>query len=109
MDPSPLSESVFLTLLGLADTPRHGYAIIQEVERWTGGRVELRTATLYTALRRLVDQGFVEEVETDEAVDERRRYYALTASGRELLREETARMREMVGLAERLAPGVGEP
>ena len=100
---TPLSEPVFLTLLSLADAPRHGYAIIQEVEGWTEGRVQLRTATLYTALRRLVDRGLVEEVEGDDD-DDRRRTYALTARGREVVRDETERLREMVGLAERLAP-----
>lgn len=110
-DHTPLSEPVLLTLLSLADAPRHGYAILQEVERWTEGRVQLRTATLYTALRRLVDQGLVEEVEgeDEDGADSRRRYYALTGTGREVLRIETARLREIVGLVERLAPGLAEP
>ena len=102
--PDPLSEPVFCTLLALARGKRHGYAIIQDVEEWTGGRVKLRTATLYTALRRLVDDGLVEETAApDPEADARRRYYRLTPAGEEVLRAETGRLREMVGLAEELA------
>jgi len=104
MSGSPLSEPVFLILLMLAEGPRHGYAILQDVERWTEGRVVLRTATLYTALRRLVDDGRVAEI-PDPDGDPRRRTYRITAAGRALVREETARLREVVGLADRLATG----
>lgn len=101
-----LSEPVFLILLALAEGPRHGYAILQDVEAWTGGRVVLRTATLYTALRRLVDDGLVREARGPEE-DPRRRTYEVTAKGRAAVREETARMREVLGLSERLAGGGG--
>lgn len=103
MTSPPLSEPVFFILLSLSRVPRHGYAILQEVEEWTEGRVQLRTATLYTALRRLTEEGLVEEVEDpgDESGDGRRRYYALAPSGHEALRRETGRLRELVALAER--------
>lgn len=108
-DPAPLSEPVFFILLALGEGSRHGYAILQDVEEWTGGRVRLRTATLYTALRRLVDGGLVREVEAPDEEDERRRCYELTAVGREVLRQETDRLREMVGLADGLALGKARP
>lgn len=98
-----LSEPVLLILATLAQAPRHGYAIMQDVESDTGGRVILRTATLYTALRRLVDGGFVEEL-PDADADPRRRTYGITARGRRLLSEEAARLRALLDLVDRRIP-----
>jgi DNA-binding PadR family transcriptional regulator len=101
-EPSPLSEPVLHILLALAEEPRHGYGIILRVEEWTGGRLVLRTGTLYTALRRMAVSGWIEETEVDEPESRRRNYYRLTASGRELLRSETSRVRELAELAGRV-------
>jgi len=97
----PLTVPVFYTLLALADADRHGYGIITEVEERTGGDVRLRTGTLYTAIRRMLDQGLVEE--TDERPDpdvddERRRYYRITEAGRKVLAAEAGRLEQMVSL-----------
>ena len=102
-DPSallPLTEPVYYILLALADADRHGYAILQEVEARTGGSVRLRTGTLYTAIRRLLEQGLI--LETDERPaddDERRRYYRLPDYGRKVARAEAERLERLVGLA----------
>jgi DNA-binding PadR family transcriptional regulator len=98
----PLTVPVYYTLLALADAERHGYAIITEVEERTGGAVRLRTGTLYTAVRRMLEQGLVEESDErpdPEVDDERRRYYRITAWGREVLAAEAARLDQMVTLA----------
>lgn len=99
----PLSEPVYHILMALSDRPRHGYAILQEVEERTGGVVRLRTGTLYTAVKRLLERGLIEEtaeapphIERD---DERRRYYLLTRLGRAVLAGEARRLELMVRLA----------
>jgi DNA-binding PadR family transcriptional regulator len=68
-------------LTALADEPRHGYGVMQEVERLSGGTTRLRTGTLYAAFDRLSREGLI-EVAREEVVDGRlRRYYRLTDAG----------------------------
>jgi DNA-binding PadR family transcriptional regulator len=90
----PLTPLVFQVLLTLADEPRHGYAIIREVETRTDGLIRLRTGTLYALLPRLLDQGLLEESagRAPEHDDERRRYYAVTPLGRDVLKAEARRL-----------------
>ncbi len=91
----PLTSVAFEILLALADTERHGYAVMQEVERRTGGATTLRPGTLYRAMNRLLDAGFIEESENrpaPEADDDRRRYYRLTPLGRNVASAEAARL-----------------
>jgi DNA-binding PadR family transcriptional regulator len=95
----PLTPAMLQILLALADGDKHGYAILKEVSRRSGGAIALRTGTLYTALRRFVDDGLV--AETDERPDidlddERRRYYRLTDRGRAVALAETERLEETV-------------
>jgi DNA-binding PadR family transcriptional regulator len=88
-----MREPTFWILTALASTPRHGYGIIQEAARLSGGRVKLQAGTLYAALDRLAAEGLVEP-DSDEVVDGRtRRYYRLTGAGASALDAETARMR----------------
>jgi DNA-binding PadR family transcriptional regulator len=88
---SELREPTFFVLTALAGGPQHGYGVIQEVERLTGGRTRLRAGTLYAALDRLSDQGLI-ELEREEIVDGRlRRYYRLTESGNLTLGAESRR------------------
>jgi DNA-binding PadR family transcriptional regulator len=96
---TPLREPTFLILTALAGEPLHGYGLIAEVERLSGGRVSLRPGTLYGALDRLVDAGLV-RVDHEEMVEGRlRRYYRLTEPGSEVLAAETERMRRNVDAA----------
>jgi DNA-binding PadR family transcriptional regulator len=95
----PLSAQVFQVLLSLHEGPQHGYAIIQNIRTRTHGEMRLTASTLYDALARLVDQRFIEEVDPPaDAVDRdpRRRYYALTARGREVTQLETQRLQRLV-------------
>lgn len=97
----PLTVPVFHILLALSDEPRHGYAILQEIERRSVGAVRLGTGTLYTAIKRMVASGLIASAEmpAGESEDERRRYYEITEMGRRVLRAEAERMNELVGLA----------
>jgi DNA-binding PadR family transcriptional regulator len=98
MEPLPLTEPVLLVLLSLAEHPRHGYSILKDVERMSAGRVMLSTGTLYGALRRLLDQGWIERFEEDEASRDRRAY-RLTPRGRQNLQLEVNRIRHLTKLA----------
>lgn len=96
-----MQEPTLLLLTALADAPRHGYALIKEVAAISGGRVKLRTGTLYGALDRLLGQGLI-RVEGEEVVDGRaRRTYALSSTGREVLAAEAERLRTVAAEAER--------
>ncbi|MEU4560567.1 helix-turn-helix transcriptional regulator [Actinoplanes sp. NPDC023936] len=96
---TPVREPTFLLLTALAGEPVHGYGLIAEVGRLSEGRISLRPGTLYGALDRLVDAGWV-AVEREETVDGRlRRYYRLTETGGEQLAAETERMRRNVEAA----------
>jgi DNA-binding PadR family transcriptional regulator len=89
----PISEQVFQILLSLADRPRHGYAIILEIQQRTAGETRLTASTLYAALKRLLDAGLVAEVEARaDDPDPRRRYYRITAAGVAAGRAEAARL-----------------
>lgn len=98
----PLSESVLQILLALAEGPRHGYGIMQEVEERTEGRVRLGPGTLYGAVKRLREGGLIVEVDGREcaaAEDERRRYYRLTPFGRTVVQREVQRLVRLVETA----------
>src|SRR5947208_9002388 len=98
METFALSEPVLLVLLSLAEQPRHGYSILKDVESKSGGRVLLSTGTLYGALRRLLDDGWIERVEEDNTPRDRRTY-RLTSRGRRNLQIEIERMRHLTKLA----------
>lgn len=104
----PLSESTFLILVSLDDKPKHGYAIMKEVQSLSQGRVTLSTGTLYGAIKRMLKDNWIRRVElVDEEEDARqRKFYALTNRGRRVLGAEMARLRELVEIAgRRLASG----
>lgn len=106
----PLTPGMFHVLIALADGEKHGYAIIKEVERRTGGALRLSAGTLYTLIRRFVQEGIIEESgeRPDPSLDdERRRYYGVTAFGREVAKAEGARMESALEMAraKHLIPG----
>jgi DNA-binding PadR family transcriptional regulator len=99
----PLTPIVLQVVLALADDPRHGYAVIREVNDRTDGLIRLRTGTLYTVLQRLLDDGLIETASRPVRAsddDERRRYYRLTTLGRAVLKAEASRLRAVVAAAE---------
>jgi DNA-binding PadR family transcriptional regulator len=98
----PLPPASFHILLALAEEDRHGYAILLDVERRTGGDVKLSVATLYRSLERLLEGGLIEELAerpAPELDDERRRYYRITPRGEAAARAETHRLAKLVRLA----------
>ena len=100
--PAPLSPASYHILLALATRDRHGYLIRKAVEQQSDGAVRLGPGTLYAALRRLEDDGLIEESPwrpEEDLDDQRRRYYRLTRAGRAAVRAETERMRATVNLA----------
>ena len=102
-DQLPLSPAVFHILLALADEERHGYGIMQEVERRTDGQVQLGPGTLYGAIKRLLKNGLIEEIDErpdPELNDERRRYYRLTSFGERVARAEAARIARLLQAAQ---------
>ncbi|MEU9720866.1 PadR family transcriptional regulator [Streptomyces sp. NPDC047976] len=113
MNDQALREPTLLILTAIADAPRHGYAIAQEVEKISEGRTKMRTGTLYGALERLLEQQLI-AVHDEEVVDgRRRRSYALAPHGREVLAAEAARITRTaqeatrrLGLGGRTSPGL---
>jgi DNA-binding PadR family transcriptional regulator len=94
----PLTEPVLLILLSLAEHPRHGYSILKDVEEVSGGRVVLSTGTLYGALRRLLDEEWIERFEEDDTT-RGRQAYRLTALGRRTLQTEVTRLKQLTRVA----------
>ncbi|MGH8879389.1 MAG: PadR family transcriptional regulator [Stackebrandtia sp.] len=96
-----MREPTFHILSALADQPRYGYDIIQEVSTLSNDRVKLQAGTLYAALDRLGDEGLI-HTDREEVVRGRlRRYYRLSDSGGRALTTEIARMRADAAAAER--------
>jgi DNA-binding PadR family transcriptional regulator len=98
----PLTPAVFHILLTLADGEAHGYAVMQEVTRRSGGAVRLGPGTLYGAISRLLEDKIIVESEErpdPEMDDTRRRYYRLTKLGGRVLAAETERLSDLVKAA----------
>lgn len=97
----PLSPTILHILLALGQKDRHGYETMKQVTADSGGTVKIAAGTLYNALHRLVEAGLVVESgdrPAPEMDDERRRYYALTGLGRQVLRDELARLQSVLSL-----------
>jgi DNA-binding PadR family transcriptional regulator len=91
----PLQPAVFHILIALADRDRHGYSIMQDVVSRTEGKVQLSAGTLYSSVRRMLEQGLIEELRDSPdptSTDERRRYYRLTRFGRRVAAAEAQRL-----------------
>jgi len=96
----PLTEPVLLILLSLADQPRHGYSILKDVSDISDGRVNLSTGTLYGALRRLLEDRWIERF-ADEDSSRGKQSYRLTQVGHRNLQTEVSRMKKLTRLAKR--------
>jgi DNA-binding PadR family transcriptional regulator len=101
-DHLPLTPAIHHILLALVDEERHGYGIMLEVSRLTGGTTRMGPGTLYGTLKRLLNTALIEEADErpDPALDdERRRYYRITQLGRRVLQAETARVSVLLDAA----------
>jgi DNA-binding PadR family transcriptional regulator len=106
----PLPTAVFHILIALADRDRHGYSIMQDVAARTEGKVQLSAGTLYSSIRRMLEQGLIEELAEGpdpSSTDERRRYYRLTRFGKRAAAAEVARLNALLKQAREtgLVPG----
>jgi len=90
----PLTEPVLLILMSLAARPRHGYALIQDIQALSNGRVRLSTGTLYGALRRLLEDLWIERFEQEDTTRDKQAY-RLTAEGRRQLQQELERLKQL--------------
>lgn len=84
-----MSPTLFHILVALADQDRHGYAIILDVSARTGGEIKLSPGTLYGSIKRMLEDGWIVERDSD---DERRRNYRLTPLGRKIAEGEASRL-----------------
>ena len=96
---SALTESTYYILLSLVE-PRHGYGIMQTAEQLSHGRVRLAAGTLYGALTALCEKGWIRLLPSEE--DSRKKEYAITPKGREVLEAEVRRLRELVENGEKV-------
>ena len=99
LDLGRFTEPALHILVSLADGPKHGYAMMEDIRTLSGSVIG--PGTLYGALKRLVADGLVEEAgeRTDSPGDERRRYYRLSTLGRAVARAEARRLASAVRLA----------
>ena len=95
-----ITSAMFHILLTLAEGDRHGYGIMQEVERRTNGAVELGPGTLYRSIKQLVDRGLIAETGSERSSAKQRRSYALTEVGRSRAKMEARRLQGLVEWAE---------
>jgi DNA-binding PadR family transcriptional regulator len=92
----PLTETAYYVLLAVKE-PAHGYAIMQKVEELSGGQVRLAAGTLYGAVDILVKKGLIASVPSD---DIRRKVYAISEKGEQVLLADYQRMAYMIGVTE---------
>ena len=97
----PLTEVTYFILLSLAPGPRHGYAIMKDVRQLSRERVVLSTGTLYSALKRLLDQGWINRADDPDLNGDNRvrKAYVLTALGSAILGAEVQRLQGLLRVA----------
>jgi DNA-binding PadR family transcriptional regulator len=98
---APLTESTYFILLSLSPKPKHGYAIMKNVRELSENRIVLSTGTLYGALKRLLDQGWIIRMqETNPRGNIRdRKVYKLSEHGRQVLKDEIHRLKALLSAA----------
>jgi len=94
-----------IILARLLQSDSYGYEINKTISTMTGGKFELKEATLYTAFRRLEDSGYITSYWGDEAVGARRKYYRITEKGREAYRQARAEWDASVRILNALLEG----
>lgn len=93
MSNTALTEAVYYILLSLL-TPLHGYGIMQNAESLSGGRVRLAAGTLYGAINSLLQKGWITALPGEK--DSRKKEYLITENGKQVLRAEINRLKELV-------------
>jgi DNA-binding PadR family transcriptional regulator len=96
----PLHKDTFHILVALAGHDRHGYSIMQDIAARTDGKIRLSPSTLYGAIRRMMEDGLIDELDErpdPEHDDVRRRYYRITSFGRKVAQAEARRLERLLG------------
>lgn len=86
-----MSDPTLLVLASLAEGDKHGYAIMEDIERFAGLRIG--PGTLYGAITRLEQRGWIRPVKS---ADDRRQPYTLSADGRRYLEEQLSGLNQIV-------------
>ena len=94
----PLTETVYYILLALTE-PTHGYVLMQKVEELSDGQVRLAAGTLYGAIENLLKKGFITSMPSDDA---RRKVYAISQAGEQILRADYQRMTHILSATEQI-------
>jgi len=94
----PLTETVYYILLALSE-PTHGYVLMEKVEELSNGQVRLAAGTLYGAIENLLKKGFIESMPSD---DIRRKVYAISQTGIEILKADQKRMEHMISITKQV-------
>ena len=97
----PLTETVYYILLALIE-PTHGYVLMQKVEDLSDGQVRLAAGTLYGAIENLLKKGFIMSIPSNDA---RRKVYAISQSGEQILRADYQRMKHIQNVTEQIFNG----
>jgi DNA-binding PadR family transcriptional regulator len=97
-----LTEAVYYILLSLYN-PLHGYGIMQNVMELSEGRVNLAAGTLYGAINTLLEKGFITAIAGE--ANSRKKEYIITQKGKEIVKAEIERLRELVGNGEKIVGG----
>ena len=97
----PLTPAVFFILFALAESEKHGYAIMQQVSVLSDGKFRMGPGTLYSTIQRLLELGLIEETSTASDSERRRRCYRLSRSGSQVFEAELNRMESLVRSAQR--------
>ena len=105
----PLTEATYFILLSLAPEPKHGYGIMKDVQALSHGRINFSTGTLYGAIKRLLEQNWIQRVE--ETISDNngqvRKAYRLTELGHRILQAEVNRLNALVSVAQLRVFGEG--
>jgi PadR family transcriptional regulator PadR len=92
-----------LVLALLEDRQRHGYEIAKVIETRSGGAISFQAASLYPILYRLEKRGLIEGRWVEKAGARRRRFYRLTAAGRDVLKRQRSFWKEFIRALDRVA------
>jgi len=99
MPNAAMTEAVYYILLSLIE-PKHGYGIMQNVEKLSAGRVRLAAGTLYGAINTLLEKGWIHALPGEK--DSRKKEYQITAEGKSMLSGELLRLKELIANGEHI-------
>lgn len=99
---APLTESVYYIMLSL-NVARHGYAIMQNIQELSDGRINMGAGTLYGAIKTLMKKEWIQPVKTEE--NSRKKQYCLTEEGKTVIQSEINRLQELIGNGKKIMRG----